>query len=258
MIYNFKAVCLVILIFVFLFPGLALANGDELKQEDQTPEQEEIDNSQVGMEILFTPPIRPAWFYYNYGLGYLNLQKVEGLNERIPGDFPPLSNGMLVRRWNFVIGLGDFWRAGWVKTHGDQTKATGTGEEFRQITYEIEMSGVLIEKSVYTDYRVDLALGAALGRGVHQVKLLFKEPQKGEIDNPWEEPVSSNLSQPFYFFQPQINARFRLVGPIIGHIQGGYSFTLGRERWYIDEKEIRDDRFRADGFHFSAGLGVRF
>jgi len=256
--YHLKTVGFAVLIFVFLFSGFIQANGEEIKQEDQTIEQEQVDNYEVGMEILFQGPIRPARIYYNYGLGYLNLQKIENLNERIPEDFPSLSNGMLVRRWNSIVGFGDGWRAGWVKTHGSQNQSKGTGEEFRQITYDLEMGGVLIEKTVYIDPLVDLALGAAGGRGTHQVKLLFTQPQTGEMDNPWQDPVSSNLSQPFYFFQPQINARFRLMGPFIGHIQGGYSFTLGRNRWVIEREEISDERFRADGFHFSAGLGVRF
>ncbi len=255
---HFKPVGIVILIFVFLFSGFVFANGDEFKKEEQTTGQEEIDNREVGMEILFPEPIRPARFYYNYGLGYLNMQKIENLNERTPEDLPDLGGGMLVRGWNYVFGFGDYWRGGWIKTHGSQDKAVGSGEDFRKITYEVEMSGILIEKSVYSDSLLDLALGAAAGRGIHRVKLLFTQPQTGEVNNPWQEPVSSNLNQPFYFFQPQINARFRLVGPIIGHIQGGYSFTLGRNRWYIEDEEIRDERFKSDGFHFSAGLGVRF
>ncbi len=246
----------IVLAILLLFPvGAVLANGGT---QEYTVEQEWKDTEREEPQVPVPTFFRPARFYYNYGLGYLNLARVSDLNDRTHDDFPDLSTGMLVRRWNWVLGLGNDWRAGWVKVHGSQSTSTGAGEDFRQVTYSLEAGGFLVERVVYVDGLTDLALGVAAGRGTQEVKLLFSQPGTGEIDNPWKEPISSNLSQPFYFLQPQFNARFRLTGPFTANLQGGYTFTLGRDRWTIEGEAIRDERFRPDGFHLSAGLGVRF
>jgi len=249
---------IILFFLILLFGGVSLANGDEVETSDYTVEQEWEQEEGEDLRVLLTETFRPARFYYNYGLGYLNLREIGSLNERTPTDFPQLENGMLVRRWSYVFGFREVWRIGWVKTHGSQDSSTGTGDDFRRISYNLEMAGVLVEKCVYLDSLLDIAIGVAGGRGNHQVNLLFSGPHVGTGDNPWQEPVSSNLSQTFFFLQPQINGKLRLGGPFIANLQAGYTLTAGRDRWTVEGEEVRDERFKTDGFHFSAGFGVRF
>ena len=263
MLFRLSTIVTVVLLLVFSLGALTWASGNdndsEKEVEKSIEEQLEMDPEELPEQLDFTVgPFRPSRFVGNYGLGYVHLREIEALNERTPGEFPDLEAGMVVRRWHYTFGTAEGLRLGWTKMYGSESRAAGSGEDYRKISYELEMGGFFVEQSIYLDQYVDLGLGAAFGRGTHGVNLLFYQPKTDANGDPWQEAVSSNLQQNFYFLQPQANAQIRVFGPFHVNLQGGYTLTVGRDLWDIEGQEIIDHRHRADGFHFSAGLGIRF
>lgn len=249
---SFQKFSFLTILFLFLIWGVTEAapvaeNNNELQQGEAG-----LENISLNQETYSATSMA-----YNYGLIYLHFREMDALNQRTPPEFPDLNSGMLLRKSHYILGAPGGLKMGWVSFQGSQTREVGGGEDFRQISYELDMKGLLVEQTLFLRPRLDLAAGAVLGWGKHSVNLLFYDLEEGE-KSPWQEAFSSKMEQNYLFIQPQLSVRIRILGNFTINLEGGYTLSAGRDKWSIGEQDLEEGRHRTDGFHISLALGTRF
>ncbi len=249
---SFFKIGVLSMLFLFLTWGVVVGapiyeNNNWLQQGAE--EQESISLTQA--------PYSTTRMGYNYGLIYLQFREMEILNAKTPPEFPDLNSGMLIRKSHYILGSPGGLKMGWVSFQGSQTRKTGEGEDFRQISYELDMQGFLLEQTLFLWSGVDLAAGAVLGWGNQSVGLVFYGLEEGG-NSPWQEAFSSKMEQSYFFIQPQLSARIRVLGNFSFNLEGGYILSAGKDTWNIGGQEITETRHRPDGLHISLSVGTRF
>lgn len=207
---------------------------------------------------------REEWTGYNiragFGpeIGWLRLNLKDLNNILAANNFPKLNNNLFIYGRSGVAGnkIGNRFGGLTLKGSGESK----VGDKLTRLS--INYWGLVYEKGIYATKDLEFSIGAMLGSGGIELRLLSDNPGDfesiiGEIAD--SRHNASTMEKSFLAFNPQIGMAYSLIGPIDIAVSAGYLFTQDfNSTWEIAGNEVGGgplSDFRAFNLTFQIYLG---